>query len=55
MLRAVLIGLLPGTQTVLFGSILVLILFRIVLLQYGIESMSITLYDDRKSGETANN
>lgn len=54
MLRAVLMGLLPGRQTIPCGSILVVILFRIVILQYGIESMSITLYDDRKSGGTDN-
>lgn len=54
-LRAVLIGLLPGRQNVSCDSILILILFRTVILQYRIESMCIIFYDNRKSGGTDNN
>lgn len=52
MLRAVLIGLLPSRQTVSWGSVLLLILLRILILQYGIENMAIAFHDDRKSERT---
>lgn len=55
MLRAVLMGLLPSRQTISWGSVLLLILLRILILQYGIESMTITFHDDRKSEGTDNN
>lgn len=55
MLRAFLIGLPPGRQTISCGFMLVVILVIIVILQYRIESMSITLYDDMQSGGTDNN
>lgn len=55
MLRAVLIGLLPSRQTVSWGSVLLLILLRILILQCGIENTTIIFHIYRKSEGTDNN